>query len=88
MKSILRDYDQLHQIHTTLLNGSTALTEANLLKIRGHCREIHFVRSPLLLFPKWRKEIAAVRKAGERSPRLVTNEGCGKPIAESLLAVF
>uniref|UniRef100_A0A915Q6J3 Protein SZT2 n=1 Tax=Setaria digitata TaxID=48799 RepID=A0A915Q6J3_9BILA len=62
MKSMLHDCEQFNEIHSALINGVHEISESDLLKITSHSRGVHFVRSPLLLFPKWRKLVAVVRR--------------------------
>ncbi|VDK80454.1 unnamed protein product, partial [Onchocerca ochengi] len=69
MKSMLYDCEQFNRIHGELISGAHEIRESDLLKIISRSREVHFVRSPLLLFPKWRKLVAVVRRGTENAMR-------------------
>ncbi|VDK76059.1 unnamed protein product [Gongylonema pulchrum] len=69
MKSMLHDCELFYRIHNDFLKGSYKIKETELLKITSSSREVHFIRSPLLLFPKWRRLVALARKASENAVR-------------------
>lgn len=69
MKSLLHDSERFNLIHGELMNGAHQIRESDLLEIISRSRVVHFVRSPLLLFPKWRKLVAVVRKGTENATR-------------------
>lgn len=70
----LAQYDKIRKIHNDLLKGKTAirvrfsssggtyflLQEGDLLMLQGISRRVHFVQTPVLLFPHWRRKIAEV----------------------------
>ncbi|VDN58252.1 unnamed protein product [Dracunculus medinensis] len=62
IRAIFRDKLQFRRIHQSLLSDNVKISEADLLQITSHSREVHFVRSPLLFFPAWRKKIAEIRR--------------------------
>lgn len=66
---MLHDCDQFYRIHCELVKGAQTIKESELLRIVSRSREVHFIRSPLLLFPKWRRLVAIVRKASECAVR-------------------
>uniref|UniRef100_A0A1I7VHB3 Non-specific serine/threonine protein kinase n=1 Tax=Loa loa TaxID=7209 RepID=A0A1I7VHB3_LOALO len=67
MRSMLHDCEKFNRIHGELMSGSHEIKESDLLKIISHSRVVHFVRSPLLLFPKWRKLVAVVRSGTQNT---------------------
>ncbi|EJW81845.1 hypothetical protein WUBG_07247, partial [Wuchereria bancrofti] len=67
MKSMLHNCEKFNRIHSELMSGTHEIRESDLLKIVSHSRIVHFVRSPLLLFPKWRKLVAVVRRGTENA---------------------
>ncbi|CAG9533303.1 unnamed protein product [Cercopithifilaria johnstoni] len=67
MKSLLHDCEKFNRIHDELMSGTHEIRESDLLKIVSRSRVIHFVQSPLLLFPKWRKLVAVVRRGTENA---------------------
>ncbi|VDN93928.1 unnamed protein product [Brugia pahangi] len=67
MKSMLHNCENFNRIHSELMSGTHEIRESDLLKIVSHSRIVHFVRSPLLLFPKWRKLVAVVRRGTENA---------------------
>lgn len=69
MKSMLHDCEKLNWIHGELMHGVDEIREVDLLKIVSCSRLVHFVRSPLLLFPKWRKLVAVARRGTENAMR-------------------
>ncbi|VDL66931.1 unnamed protein product [Nippostrongylus brasiliensis] len=50
-------------VHESLLSGRNNITESNLEKLRSASKLVHFVETPVLFFPKWRRNIAEVRQA-------------------------
>uniref|UniRef100_A0A915AZD3 Protein SZT2 n=1 Tax=Parascaris univalens TaxID=6257 RepID=A0A915AZD3_PARUN len=65
MRSLMRDHQKFHSVHQSLLAGSCEVSETNLILITMRSREVHYVKSPLLLFPRWRRRIAAIRFSAE-----------------------
>ncbi|VDM65306.1 unnamed protein product, partial [Strongylus vulgaris] len=49
-------------IHNSLLDESDTISESDLGKLRSASRLVHFVETPVLFFPKWRRNIAIVRQ--------------------------
>ncbi|WKX97226.1 hypothetical protein Q1695_013136 [Nippostrongylus brasiliensis] len=49
-------------VHESLLSGRNNITESNLEKLRSASKLVHFVETPVLFFPKWRRNIAEVRQ--------------------------
>lgn len=66
---MLHDCEKFNRIHRQLMSGVHEIKESDLLKIVSRSRLVHFVRSPLLLFPKWRKLVAVVRRGTENVVR-------------------
>ncbi|KAL6736424.1 hypothetical protein Aduo_006779 [Ancylostoma duodenale] len=49
-------------VHESLLDGRNRIAEADLEKLRSASKLVHFVETPVLFFPKWRRNIAIVRQ--------------------------
>ncbi|VDM60227.1 unnamed protein product [Angiostrongylus costaricensis] len=64
--NIMRAFTTLHE---SLLSGNCEMSEADLEKLRSASKLVHFVETPVLFFPKWRRNIAEVRGAMELDPR-------------------
>uniref|UniRef100_A0A158PBD6 C2 domain-containing protein n=1 Tax=Angiostrongylus cantonensis TaxID=6313 RepID=A0A158PBD6_ANGCA len=64
--NVMRAFTTLHE---SLLSGNCEMSEADLEKLRSASKLVHFVETPVLLFPKWRRNIAEVRGAMELDPR-------------------
>lgn len=79
MRSLMRDHQKFHSVHQSLLAGSCEVSETDLILITMRSREVHYVKSPLLLFPRWRRRIAAIRFSAE-TPRY----SCGAVISLTL----
>ncbi|KAM3715693.1 KICSTOR complex protein, partial [Dirofilaria immitis] len=91
MKSMLYDYEQFNRIHGELMRGAHEIRESDLLKIISRSREVHFVRSPLLLFPKWRKLVAVVRRGTENansSKQAIVVDSSTRHISGSKISLF
>ncbi|RCN51871.1 hypothetical protein ANCCAN_01959 [Ancylostoma caninum] len=59
-------------VHESLLDGRNRIAEADLEKLRSASKLVHFVETPVLFFPKWRRNIAIVRQVrgiAELDPR-------------------
>ncbi|KHN85310.1 Protein SZT2, partial [Toxocara canis] len=65
--SLMRDHQRFRAVHQSLLAGSCEMSETDLILITMRSREVHFVKSPLLLFSRWRRRIAAIRISAETS---------------------
>ncbi|VDM96212.1 unnamed protein product [Thelazia callipaeda] len=67
MKWMLRDCKLFCRIHEELLNDADKINKSDLLRIISRSRMVHFIHSPLLLFPKWRKLVALSRRGTENA---------------------
>ena len=77
IKETLSDFHLFNHYHHQFLNPSQyqksrrpseeskmTMDEGVLIQLLTRCEEAHYVQTPLLLFPEWRKKVAAIRAIG------------------------
>lgn len=66
-------------MHSVLMSGSgeKRVNEESFNRILGRSRQVHFVQSPILLFPRWRRQVGLIRVGGisERSTSASRKQG-------------
>uniref|UniRef100_A0A914YD68 Uncharacterized protein n=1 Tax=Panagrolaimus superbus TaxID=310955 RepID=A0A914YD68_9BILA len=78
IKEMLSDFQLFGHYHNLFLNPNLHQKSSNknsdeikihmdedvLMRLLTRCEEAHYVQTPLLLFPEWRKKVAAIRAIG------------------------
>ncbi|CAI4224634.1 unnamed protein product [Auanema sp. JU1783] len=67
----------LSQVHARLRKDECEVKESELAALLECSRRVHFVQTPVLLFPKWRRKIAEIRATIE--PKTPKKENSSRP---------
>ncbi|GMR35958.1 hypothetical protein PMAYCL1PPCAC_06153, partial [Pristionchus mayeri] len=69
-RSHLLPHHYLSALHSRMMIGKDKITYADLCELVNASREVHFVMTPLLLFPRWRRKIAGIRAPEKERDRV------------------
>ncbi|GMS83641.1 hypothetical protein PENTCL1PPCAC_5816, partial [Pristionchus entomophagus] len=69
-RSQLLPHHYLSALHSRMMIGKDRITYADLCELVNASRETHFVMTPLLLFPRWRRKIAGIRAPEKEKDRV------------------
>ncbi|KAI1715222.1 KICSTOR complex protein SZT2 [Ditylenchus destructor] len=67
VRSMLNDHREFQEIHKKLIYGDSTFTEDTFNRILRRSHQDHFVQSPILLFPNWRRKVGAIRTGADWS---------------------
>jgi len=79
IRATLNDHRLFQEMHSVLMSGpgEKRVQEEAFNRILGRSRQVHFVQSPILLFPRWRRQVGLIRMGGanDRSTSVNRKQG-------------
>ncbi|GMT14320.1 hypothetical protein PFISCL1PPCAC_5617, partial [Pristionchus fissidentatus] len=70
VRNQLLPHHYLSALHARMMMGNERLMYADLCELVNSSRETHYVMTPILLFPQWRRKIASIRAPEKERDRL------------------
>ncbi|KAI1712494.1 KICSTOR complex protein SZT2 [Ditylenchus destructor] len=67
VRAMLNDHREFQEIHKKLISGDSTFAEDIFNRILRRSHQDHFVQSPILLFPNWRRKVGAIRTGADWS---------------------